>query len=168
MKTRGGKREGAGRKPTGITKKVSITLNEDTWEQIEQEKQEKDISQSAVLRSIIEERYKPVEDKEQIRAGMWFELAKKNIFESYVEIKESDVKACVKHWKYPNELKVEVWQRCKENSKEQGYKKVGVKYLLDAFLFEGERLLLNQNFDSLEEQIIFSIIRYVWLNEKGN
>lgn len=32
---RGGKREGAGRKPQGITRKVSLTLTEDEWAKIE-------------------------------------------------------------------------------------------------------------------------------------
>jgi hypothetical protein len=32
---RGGKRPGAGRKPEGITKKVSLTLTEDEWKRIE-------------------------------------------------------------------------------------------------------------------------------------
>jgi predicted DNA-binding protein len=172
---RGGIREGAGRKAIGITKKVSITLNEETWEKLEQTKHDENISQSSILRSIIENHYRPVEKidqqretKEKVRAELWLELIKMNIFESYVDIKESDIKECIKHWKYPNELKVEVWQRCKDNSKEQGYKKFGVKYLLGAFLFEGNRLLLDKNFESLKEQIIFSIIRYVWLNEKDN
>jgi len=31
-----GKREGAGRKAKGITKKVSLTLSEDIWTEIEQ------------------------------------------------------------------------------------------------------------------------------------
>lgn len=36
-KKRGGKREGAGRKQLGITKKVSITLTEHEWQEIEQQ-----------------------------------------------------------------------------------------------------------------------------------
>jgi hypothetical protein len=33
--------------------------------------------------------------------------------------------------------------------------------LLDAFGFDGQRLLYDQNFDDREEQIIFAIIEYV-------
>ena len=51
---RGGKREGAGRKPIGRSKTLSLTLSEDTWNQIEQEKKDKKLSQSAVIRSLIE------------------------------------------------------------------------------------------------------------------
>lgn len=50
-KTRGGKRDGAGRPSLGVTKKVSITLPEEIWEQLEQSKG--DQSMSAFLREII-------------------------------------------------------------------------------------------------------------------
>jgi hypothetical protein len=43
----------------------------------------------------------------------------------------------------------------------RAYKKPRVSYLLEAFGFEGKRLLLDRNFSSLEEQVIFSIIEYV-------
>lgn len=47
----GGKREGAGRPSLGTTKKVSITLPDETWEQIEKAKGER--TMSAFLRDII-------------------------------------------------------------------------------------------------------------------
>ena len=117
--THGGKRMGAGRKPIGISKTLSLTLDEETWEQIDQDKQEQNKSQSAILRSIIEDHYKPVE-KADDRSTIWWELMRKNIFESYVEIKESQVKECTEHWKHSNEFKREVWQRCKDNSNALG------------------------------------------------
>lgn len=163
--THGGKREGAGRRAIGISKTLSLTLDAETWEQVEQDKQEQNKSQSAILRSIIEDHYKPIEQADQQadeRSTIWWELMRKNIFESYVEIKESQVKKCIQHWKYANEFKREVWRRCKENSKAQGYKKIGVKYLLDSFLFEGNQLQLDQNFESIEEQVIFAIIKHAW------
>ncbi|WP_262495478.1 hypothetical protein [Paenibacillus sp. B2(2019)] len=52
--TRGGLREGAGRKSTGITKKVSLTLPENIWQEIEQACEEQDVSRSQVFRNIIE------------------------------------------------------------------------------------------------------------------
>ncbi|OMD43088.1 hypothetical protein [Paenibacillus odorifer] len=52
--TRGGLREGAGRKSTGITKKVSLTLSEDVWQEIEQACEEQNASRSQVFRNIIE------------------------------------------------------------------------------------------------------------------
>ncbi|KIO69290.1 hypothetical protein B4065_1463 [Caldibacillus thermoamylovorans] len=49
----GGKREGAGRPSVGTTKKVSLTLPDEIWEEIE--KMKEDSSQSAVLRKIVED-----------------------------------------------------------------------------------------------------------------
>lgn len=50
---RGGKRKGAGRKAFGITKKVSLTLSEEAWSEIEN-LIEDGSNQSKVLRSLIE------------------------------------------------------------------------------------------------------------------
>lgn len=155
----GGKREGAGRKPTGTTKKVSITLADETWEQIEQAKQDKNISQSSLFRTIIESHYKPADDERSI---MWWELVRKNIFEGYVEIKKSVLHDCIEYRRYSKELANEVWERCINSSKE--YSKPRVSYLLEAFRFEGKRLLMDKNFESMEEQIIFSVIEYVRTN----
>lgn len=47
----GGKREGAGRKPLGVTKKVSITLHKDIWDYIEKDKGA--LTMSAYLRNIL-------------------------------------------------------------------------------------------------------------------
>jgi hypothetical protein len=55
--TRGGLREGAGRKSTGITKKVSLTLPEDIWQEIEQACEDQNLSRSQVFRNIIEAHY---------------------------------------------------------------------------------------------------------------
>ncbi|MEK3863481.1 hypothetical protein MHH60_08315 [Paenibacillus sp. FSL H7-0716] len=52
--TRGGLREGAGRKSTGVTKKVSLTLSEDVWQEIEQACADQNASRSQVFRNIIE------------------------------------------------------------------------------------------------------------------
>ncbi|WP_449603879.1 hypothetical protein [Paenibacillus sp. Marseille-Q9583] len=52
--TRGGLREGAGRKSTGITKKVSLTLPENIWQEIEQACADQNASRSQVFRNIIE------------------------------------------------------------------------------------------------------------------
>ncbi|RIW27288.1 CopG family transcriptional regulator [Bacillus salacetis] len=47
----GGRREGAGRPSLGTTRKVSITLPDEVWEEIEKEKG--DQTMSAYLRSVI-------------------------------------------------------------------------------------------------------------------
>ncbi len=46
----------------------------------------------------------------------------------------------------------------------RAYKKPRIFYLLEAFGFEGKRLLLDKNFEDLEEQVIFAIIEYVRLS----
>lgn len=46
----------------------------------------------------------------------------------------------------------------------KAYSKPRVFYLLEAFGFEQKRLLLDNNFETLEEQIIFSIIDFVRSN----
>lgn len=55
--TRGGLREGAGRKSTGITKKVSLTLTEETWQEIEKACEDQKASRSQVFRDIIESHF---------------------------------------------------------------------------------------------------------------
>ncbi|MGG5252146.1 hypothetical protein ACQYAD_01115 [Neobacillus sp. SM06] len=163
MNSRGGKRQGAGRPASGTTRKVSLTLLDETWDRIEETKQEQNISQSAVLRSIIENHYttadQPVVNEREV---MWWEIARKNVFEGIIEIEKSLLHECILHRKYSNELEKEVWDRCVANSR--AYRKPRVSYLLDAFKFEGKRLSFDQNFESLKEQAIFSIIEYVRLN----
>lgn len=55
--TRGGPREGAGRKGIGMTKKVSLTLTKDIWEEIDRECEALAISRSSFLRNMIEAHY---------------------------------------------------------------------------------------------------------------
>jgi hypothetical protein len=54
MFTRGGSRDGAGRKGFGETKKVSLTLPKETWTDIEKRCNMLKSSRSEVLRDIIE------------------------------------------------------------------------------------------------------------------
>lgn len=52
--SRGGPRVGAGRKAIGVTKKVSLTLPNDTWDEIEKLCADNDCSRSELLRGVIE------------------------------------------------------------------------------------------------------------------
>jgi hypothetical protein len=54
-KKQGGARTGAGRKPIGITRKISLTLPEEYWEEIDRCCGKGNYSVSEVLRSIIED-----------------------------------------------------------------------------------------------------------------
>ncbi|MGD6864272.1 MULTISPECIES: ribbon-helix-helix protein, CopG family [Bacillus cereus group] len=51
---RGGKREGAGRKGFGVTKKVSVTLPSEVWGEIEEICEKGNLNQSKVLRELIQ------------------------------------------------------------------------------------------------------------------
>lgn len=104
------------------------------------------------------------EMKEQIRAEMWLELARKNIWEGYIELKKSLVRECIQHRHYSKDLEEKVWKACEANSRE--YSKPRIKYLLEAFAFDGQRILMDKSFESLEEQIIFPMIEYVKQKDK--
>ncbi|PRX73018.1 ribbon-helix-helix CopG family protein [Cohnella sp. SGD-V74] len=52
---RGGARNGAGRKPIGITRKISLTLPQEYWEEIDRCCRKGDYSISEVLRALIED-----------------------------------------------------------------------------------------------------------------
>lgn len=96
--------------------------------------------------------------EEQIRADMWYEITRKNIWEGFVTIKKTLIKDAADHRGYSYKLMNDVWERCVANS--SAYKQPRVSYLLDAFSFEGERLLLDQNFASKEEQVIYAIFEH--------
>jgi len=55
--TRGGLREGAGRPSIGVTKKVSLTLTEELWHEIESVCADQNVSRSQVFRNIIESHF---------------------------------------------------------------------------------------------------------------
>lgn len=97
--------------------------------------------------------------KDQIRAEMWRECTKKNIWEGYIELKKSFIRECIKHRRYSKDLEEKVWAACIANS--LAYSKPRISYLLEAFSFDGKRLLMDKNFESLEEQIVFPMIEYV-------
>lgn len=50
----GGRRENAGRKPLGETRKVSITLPEDLWKEIDRIAKQPNWNQSKVFRQMVE------------------------------------------------------------------------------------------------------------------
>ncbi|WP_254075332.1 ribbon-helix-helix domain-containing protein [Paenibacillus tritici] len=54
MSTRGGPREGAGRKNIGVTKKVSLTLTDELWEKVDKHCVDNKMSRSELIRTLIE------------------------------------------------------------------------------------------------------------------
>lgn len=101
-------------------------------------------------------------DEEAIRAAMWYEITRKNIWEGFVEVKKSMLKDAAEHRGYSQRLIDDVWERCVANS--SAYKQPRVSYLLDAFSFEGERLLLDLVFASKTEQIVYAIFEHIKSN----
>ncbi|TVX98662.1 ribbon-helix-helix domain-containing protein [Cohnella terricola] len=55
--SRGGLREGSGRKGFGVTKKVSLTLTEEMWKKIDDHCTDNKRSRSEVIRNILESFY---------------------------------------------------------------------------------------------------------------
>ncbi|WP_426446400.1 CopG family transcriptional regulator [Paenibacillus sp. S-38] len=56
---RGGPRRGAGRKGIGETRKVSLTLTSEAWEELDRRCRERGVSRSELLRSMIEAALSP-------------------------------------------------------------------------------------------------------------
>lgn len=96
---------------------------------------------------------------EQVRAEMWYEITRKNIWEGFIIINKTLIREAAEHRGYSYDLMNEVWERCIANS--SAYKQPRVSYLLNAFSFEGKRLLMDSNFASKEEQIIYAILEHV-------
>jgi hypothetical protein len=66
MFTKGGPREGAGRKGFGDTKKISLTLSKALWEILEQRCTALDSSRSEVIRDIIEDFFSTDTEKKDV------------------------------------------------------------------------------------------------------
>jgi|SRR5699024_366618 len=102
-----------------------------------------------------------VDNKEAIRTEMWWELAKKFIFEGYIEPKKAQIKECIQHNGQPKELEFYVWNTVSEHK--MGYAKPHIPYLLDAFLFNGKRIKLDQRYELFEEKILYALIEHLRL-----
>ncbi|MER2192995.1 MAG: hypothetical protein ABS951_18765 [Solibacillus sp.] len=98
-------------------------------------------------------------DEEEIRANMWYQITRKNIWEGYIQIKKAALKQAAAHRHYSPAFIEEIWERCIANS--SAYKQPRIPYLLDAFSFEGQRLKFDTAFESKEEQVIYAICEYV-------
>lgn len=93
------------------------------------------------------------------REQMWWELVRKNIFEGYIEVRKTNVRACIEHRGYSKTLESFIWEEILKN--DRGYRTPRIPYLLEAFLFDSKRLLKDESYNQLEDQILFSLIEYV-------
>lgn len=80
-------------------------------------------------------------------------------FEGYIEVRKTSVRACLEHRGYSKTFESYVWEEILKNNR--GYKTPRIPYLLEAFLFDSKRLLRDDNYNQLEDQILFSLIEYV-------
>ena len=101
-------------------------------------------------------------DEEAIRSAMWWELVRKNIFEGYIEPKKSLVMDCGEHKGYSKDFMKDAWENISQHKR--GYRQSRIPYLLDAFLYDGGRIKMDENYESLEEKIIFATLE--WLRKK--
>lgn len=77
---RGGKREGAGRKPQGITRKVSLTLTEDEWTKIE--------NSGGTVATFLRELMQQPKQSDEDMAAFWKEEAERNRKDALEKAKE--------------------------------------------------------------------------------
>lgn len=98
-------------------------------------------------------------NEEKIRSNMWWEIVRKNIFEDFIEVKKTRVRACIEHERHSKEFEAYVWDEIQRNK--GGYAKPRILYLLDAFLFGRERIPMDQNYENVEDKIIFALIEHL-------
>jgi hypothetical protein len=95
-------------------------------------------------------------NEEVIREKMWFEIVKKNIFEGFIEIKKSRLKECIDHKGYSANFLTYCLEQLNQNKR--GYATPRIPYLLDSFLYDSKKIKMDQDFELLEEKLIFALI----------
>ena len=96
---------------------------------------------------------------EAIREQMWYQIVHRNIFEGFIDIKKSRLKDCIEHKRYSKDFFTYCWDQLSQ--KNQGSAVPRVPYLLDAFLYDSKRIKMDNNYELLEEQVIFALIEYL-------
>jgi len=97
--------------------------------------------------------------EEAIREQMWYEIVHRNIFEGLVEIKKSRLKECIDCKHYSKDFFSYCWNQL--NQKHLGCIVPRVPYLLDSFLYDSQKIKMDDNYEMLEEQVIFALIEYL-------
>lgn len=98
--------------------------------------------------------------REEGRNEILKRLAAKHIWEGRFVFKKKWVNECMDHRRIANKsTRSYILSRIMQHKK--GYAAPGVLYLLDNFSFEGERLKMDMNFSTLDEQIVFTLIEYL-------
>ncbi|RYG71265.1 MerR family transcriptional regulator [Lentibacillus cibarius] len=98
-------------------------------------------------------------DREAIRAEMWWELVRKNIFEDLLEVKKTQVRDAVNHMGLSKTFERDAWGIIQEHKR--GYASPRIPYLLDAALFNGQRIMLDTTYENKDEQVVFAVLEYL-------
>jgi len=98
-------------------------------------------------------------DREIIRTEMWHELTSKFIFEGMFEPKRKQIKECVAHLGFSKNFEQYVWRRISEHT--LGYRTPRIPYLLEAFMFDGQRIRLDEKYEAFEEKILYALLEYL-------
>lgn len=105
-------------------------------------------------------------DRKRIRSEMWWEMANKLIFEGFIEPKKKQVQECVEHKGHSKEFEKYVWEHV--STHKRGYATPRIPYLLDAFLFDDNRILMDENYEMIEEKILYALIEYLRKKKASN
>ncbi|GGD28977.1 helix-turn-helix domain-containing protein [Pontibacillus salipaludis] len=97
-------------------------------------------------------------NKEAIRSEMWWEIVSQNVFQGFMDVKKKQVWECIEHNGHSKEFGEYVWKELHDKS---WYGKPRIPYLLDASLFDGKRIIMDQSYGSLEEQILFPVVEEI-------
>ncbi|WP_077296448.1 hypothetical protein [Virgibacillus pantothenticus] len=108
---------------------------------------------------VVKEQPKQTAVEQKVREKMWWELVGQNIFEGFIEIKKSRVYECVEHRGHSKKFAHEVWNEVKEHKR--GASKPRIPYLLEAFLYGTERVLMDENYEIREEKILVALIEHI-------
>src|SRR5699024_10288591 len=98
-------------------------------------------------------------DREIIRTEMWHELTSKFIFEGMFEAKRKQIKDCVSYLGFSKNFEYYVLQRISEHT--LGYHTPRIPYLLEAFMFEGQRIRLDEKYETFEEKVLYALLEYL-------
>ncbi|CDO05227.1 Helix-turn-helix domain protein [Oceanobacillus picturae] len=126
---------------------------EDLWRFIQSQLPE-DINLNQNTTNVVKES----ENKESVRAEMWWEIVSQNVFQGFVDVKKKQIWECIEHNGHSKEFGEYVWAELQDIS---WYAQPRIPYLLDACLFDGKRIKLDDTYGSLEEQIFFPVIEEI-------
>lgn len=94
---------------------------------------------------------KDVHHEKEILAEMWWELARKPCLRTFSMF----VRQYVEHMGLSKAFEAMLQKH------KRGYTTPKIPYLLEAALFDGQRILPDRNYESIEEQVMFAVLEYI-------